>query len=84
MTTYGMINASLLPEFCYTLERERGAFVPCKGCNALSHRVGLLPDLLGKEEMPEPTNKVRKFAASVAENNEPLCGDDWNTREWEK
>ena len=63
---------------------ERGAFVPCKGCNALSHRVGLLPDLKGKQPMPEPTDKIRKFAASIAQNNEPLCGDNWNTREWEE
>lgn len=63
---------------------ERSAFVPCKGCNALSHRVGLLPDLKGLQEMPEPTNKIRAFAASVAKNNKPLCGEDWNTREWEK
>lgn len=63
---------------------ERGAFVPCKGCNALSHRVGLLPDLLGKQEMPEPTDKVRAFASSVADTEEPLCGDDFVKREWEE
>ena len=63
---------------------ERGAFVPCKGCNALSHRIGLLPDLMGKETMPEPTDKIRKFAANVAKENEPLCGDNWNNREWEE
>lgn len=63
---------------------ERGAFVPCKGCNALSHRVGLLPDLKGKQEMPEPTDKIRAFAASVAEENDPLCGDNFVVREWEE
>ena len=63
---------------------ERGAFVPCRGCNALSHRVGLLPDLKGQQEMPEATDKIRSFAASVAEENEPLCGDNWVTRPWEK
>ena len=64
---------------------ERGAFVPCKGCNALSHRVGLLPDLLGKQEMPEPTDKIRAFAKSVWEEApEPLCGDNWVTRKWEE
>lgn len=62
---------------------ERGAFVPCKGCNALSHRVGLLPDLKGKETMPEPTDKVRHFAAAVAKENEPLCGNNWVKRKWE-
>lgn len=63
---------------------ERGAFVPCNGCNALSHRVGLLPDQLGKEEMPEPNDKIRKFASSVATNSDPLCGSNWNKREWEE
>lgn len=55
---------------------ERSAFVPCKGCNALSHRIGLLPDLKGQQKMPEVTDKIRTFAALVAENNEPLCGDN--------
>lgn len=63
---------------------ERGAFTPCKGCNALSHRVGLLPDLKGQKEMPEPTDKIRKFAANVSKENEPLCGDNWVTRPWEE
>lgn len=63
---------------------ERGAFVPCKGCNALSHRVGLLPDLKGLQEMPKPTDKIRQFAKKVAEENEPLCGDNFIKREWEE
>jgi len=29
-------------------------FGPCKGCDALSTRVGLLPDKLGKETLPKP------------------------------
>ena len=63
---------------------ERSAFVPCKGCNALSHRVGLLPDLKGKQEMPEPTDKIRAYAAKVAEENEPLCGANFVKRKWEE
>ena len=63
---------------------ERGAFVPCKGCNALSHRVGLLPDLKGQQEMPEVTDKIRAFAKRVAEENEPLCGDNFVKRPWEE
>lgn len=62
---------------------ERSAFVPCKGCNALSHRVGLLPDLKGLQEMPEPTEKVRSYARSIARENKPLCGDNFVRREWE-
>lgn len=59
-------------------------FTPCLGCNALSHRVGLLPDMMGKETMPEPTDQIEKFSKSVAKNSEPLCGDDWNKRKWEE
>ena len=62
---------------------ERSAFVPCKGCNALSHRVGLLPDLKGQQPMPEATDKIRKFAQSIAKTNEPLCGDNYTKRKWE-
>lgn len=59
-------------------------FTPCLGCNALSHRVGLLPDKMGKESMPEPTEKIEAFAKSVSENSKPLCGEDWNKRKWEE
>lgn len=58
-------------------------FTPCYGCNALSHRVGLLPDRMGKEGMPEPTDKVREFAKSIAKKSEPLCGEIVK-RKWEK
>jgi radical SAM protein with 4Fe4S-binding SPASM domain len=30
-------------------------FVPCKGCDAVSYRIGLLPDKLGKQSLPKPT-----------------------------
>lgn len=59
-------------------------FTPCLGCNALSHRVGLLPDQLGKETMPEPTKKIEEFAKSVSETSEPLCGDNWHKQKWEE
>lgn len=59
-------------------------FTPCLGCNALSHRVGLLPDKMGKETMPEPTDKIEKFAKSVAKESKPLCGKNWKKRKWEE
>ena len=58
-------------------------FKPCLGCNALSHRVGLLPDKLGKETMPEPTDKILNYAKSISAKNEPLCGENFNKRPWE-
>lgn len=32
-------------------------FIPCVWCDAISPRVGLLPDKLGKKTLPEPTQK---------------------------
>lgn len=31
---------------------ERSALIPCRGCNAITYRNGLLPDKMGKEEVP--------------------------------
>lgn len=39
--------------------RERD-FGPCKGCDAISHRVGLLPDKYGKVELPTPDRYVKR------------------------
>lgn len=36
----------------------RRELAPCKGCDATSYRVGLLPDRMGKTEMPPVTKKV--------------------------
>jgi len=33
-------------------------FGPCNGCNVRSYRVGLLPDKMGKDTMPEPTERT--------------------------
>lgn len=32
-------------------------FGPCKGCDATSYRVGLLPDKMGKVDLPKPSRK---------------------------
>lgn len=63
------------------LIRGERVFAPCKGCDALSYRVGLLPDPLGKEDMPLPNSGT---AAIIAE---ALKGDSYATpvkREWEQ
>lgn len=59
------------------------SFKPCLGCNALSHRVGLLPDGRGKQDMPEPTEKVLQYAKKVSQNNKHLC-DTIYKRPWEE
>lgn len=64
----------------YAGKRE---FTPCLGCDAKSFRVGLLPDKLGKETLPEPTEQIEKFAKRVSEKSTPLCGKDWRDRPWE-
>lgn len=59
------------------------SFTPCYGCSATSVRVGLLPDKLGKETLPKPSDKIREFAKSISRYNSPLCGDNWHNRSWE-
>lgn len=55
-------------------------FVPCNWCDALSPRVGLLPDKYGKETMPEPDADTYQVLA------EAIDGDPYTTpvlRGWE-
>lgn len=59
------------------------SFKPCYGCNALSHRVGLLPDGRGKEDMPEPNDKILNYARSISKNNRHLCKTLYK-RPWEE
>lgn len=58
------------------------SFTPCLGCNALSHRVGLLPDKNGKEDMPEPTEKILSYARSISKRK-PFANNIVK-RPWEK
>lgn len=62
----GNINETPLDEIWHSevmesarrmLVRGRREFAPCRGCDATSHRVGLLPDKKGKETLPEPTQE---------------------------
>jgi radical SAM protein with 4Fe4S-binding SPASM domain len=60
---------------------EREAIEPCRGCDAKSDRVGLLPDKFGKDEMPKPNTASRKAAAAA------VAGDSYTDavlRPWEK
>ena len=63
------------------LYHGRRTVPPCLGCDALSYRVGLLPDKKGKVAMPEPTDDdLRVLAEALAEG--PLTAPV--LREWEK
>jgi radical SAM protein with 4Fe4S-binding SPASM domain len=56
-------------------------FGPCKGCDATSYRVGLLPDKYGKEVMPKPGVYTSRTIARA------LAGDPLTApvlRPWEK
>jgi len=53
----------------------------CSGCDAISHRVGLLPDKLGKEDLPLPNKQVLADIA-VAQSSPPLTTPV--LRPWEK
>lgn len=56
---------------------------PCDGCNARSYRVGLLPDPMGKQTMPEYTaDDAKTIELALAE--EPLVGNHFVVlRPWE-
>ena len=56
-------------------------FGPCRGCDALSYRTGLLPDKMGKLPMPKPTPKTNQVLADAAKKK-PLTIPV--KREWEK
>lgn len=43
------------------LIRGERDFAPCKGCDAISYRVGLLPDKLGRETLPEPDEETENI-----------------------
>jgi hypothetical protein len=55
-------------------------FGPCKGCDALSYRTGLLPDKYGKEVLPRPTAMTNALLTGAA-NEKPLSAVV--KREWE-
>lgn len=48
-------------------------FKPCDGCNALSHRVGLLPDQKGQDAMPKPADMDWHTVEAVAGIAGPLA-----------
>lgn len=55
-------------------------FGPCKGCDALSYRTGLLPDKMGKEVLPKPSVRDKQILADAAKKK-PLS--KIVRREWE-
>lgn len=50
---------------------------PCDGCDALSYRVGLLPDPLGKQQMPEWNEQDEAILKSISKNREDTRLRDW-------
>lgn len=48
--------------FLYAGQRT---FKPCEGCDALSYKVGLLPDHRGKVQLPAPSAADRKIVAAA-------------------
>lgn len=56
-------------------------FPPCQGCDALSYRVGFLPDKKGQVSLPKPTTKDKRMV-SHATSGRPYTKAV--KREWEK
>jgi MoaA/NifB/PqqE/SkfB family radical SAM enzyme len=48
-------------------------FVPCMWCDAISYRVGLLPDKMGKKELAKPNSKDLKIIDRNPHKNHPLA-----------
>lgn len=57
-------------------------FTPCYGCNALSYRVGLLPDHRGKQSMPRPNKADKVLLAESVAKQKLLAKPVY--RDWEK
>ena len=57
-------------------------FFPCNICSSVSMRVGLLPDKLGKKQMPIVTKEVKEKAIKVSKENKAFA--TIIKREWEK
>ena len=53
---------------------RRDLLDPCNGCNAVSYRTGLLPDKMGRVDLPFPTTRQLETAASAA------SGDPYTSR----
>lgn len=54
------------------LYHGKRTFAPCKGCDATSYRVGLLPDKLGRETLPEPTAADARLLVSKGFLTQPV------------
>lgn len=52
-------------------------FGPCKGCDATSYRVGLLPDKLGRDTLPKPTAADNRFLAERRKQLTPTVKREW-------
>jgi len=57
-------------------------FIPCKWCDAISYRVGLLPDKMGKTDLPKPTKKEIKWINNHSTLDETMS--NVVKRPWEK
>lgn len=56
---------------------KKRIFFPCKVCNCLPMREGLLPDHLGKEEMPKPTKKDKQIVDTKYEALAKIVKRKW-------
>ena len=62
-------------------DRNRN-FIPCKWCDAISYRVGFLPDKMGKATLPIPTKEEVDWARE--ENTVDKTMSEIIARPWEK
>lgn len=80
MTPLVIWNHSVMQSARHKLYAGERDFGPCKGCDAISYRTGLLPDKFGKVKLPEPS-AVDEAILKAAIQKGPLTAPV--KREWE-
>jgi len=65
----------------YLIKGDRASLQPCDGCDAVSYRVGLLPDKKGKDRLPN-ANKLTQQIVKEATSGRSLTAKV--KRPWEK
>jgi radical SAM protein with 4Fe4S-binding SPASM domain len=75
-------NGSAMGAARQMLYHRNRDFGPCRGCDAKSYRVGLLPDKKGLVKVPRPNAKTAVDVADALTNHMPLATPV--LREWER
>lgn len=72
-------NGPVLDAMRHKLYHGQRSFGPCAGCDHETYRLGLLPDKLGKDELPQPTaeHEAALKKAMAGASFTPLVWQNW-------